>query len=241
MYVKSTVHYVQRTPCFFFPSTLPPAGGGKKNTEYEDGMASSGAAANNEHGDGCAILQLPYHDRRRADTALVLVDKHIWAKLGDRNWQVTTNKITGEDSYVVCGVDSVYPRSLHREAYLLQHGSIPLGYKVDHRNFVRTDCRLANLRECSSSMNACHRNKPQKRKAGAAPPTSRYKGVWRKKPRVLKDGKLSEESKPWVCEVSVQGKGKKHTSTHATEADAAKKYNEISKQWMGEYAVLNQV
>jgi hypothetical protein len=65
--------------------------------------------------------------------------------------------------------------------------------------------------------------------------------VWRKKPRVLKDGSLSEEKKPWVCEISVKDKNKKHTSTHASEVEAARKYDEVAKEWMGEYAVLNQV
>ena len=232
--------YRAYTLVFFFPASIPPVGGIKNKQAYSSLMATA-TKVNSEHSGGCAVVQLPYQDRRRVDTACVLVDKHIWAQLGDRNWTVLTDKITGEDSYVVCGVDSVYPKTLHREAYLLQHGSIPPGYKVDHKNWVRTDCRLANLRECTSSQNACHRRKPTKRQADAAPPTSRWKGVWRKKPRVLKDGSKSEEKKPWVCEISVKDKNKKFTSTHATEVEAAQKYNEIAREWMGEYAVLNQV
>ena len=58
---------------------------------------------------------------------------------------------------------------------------------------------------------------------------------------MLKSGRLSEESRPWVCEVAVKDKGQKHTSTHATEAEAALKYNEVAVAWMGEFANLNVV
>ena len=184
-------------------------------------------------------LALPYHDRRRVDKATVLVDAHVWAVFGNWHWVVLMDE-EGADSYVVCGVAGRCPRSLHREAYLLEHGGIEEGKVVDHKNTVRTDCRLVNLRAATRSENSCNRGKPRKRKGGAAP-TSQYKGVWRKKPRVLKSGRLSEERKPWVCEVAVKDKGQKHTSTHATEAEAARKYNEVAVAWMGEFANLNNV
>ena len=184
-------------------------------------------------------LNLPYYDHRRADKARVLVDASTWAVLGHRHWVVLTDKDTGGDSYVVSGPDLQHPRYLHREAHFMRHGAIGEGKVVDHRNRVRTDCTLANLRACTRSQNSCNRDKPQKRKGG--PSTSRWKGVWRKKPRVLKSGKPGTDAKPWVCEVAVKGQKQKHTSTHATELEAALKYNEIASEWMGDYANLNPV
>lgn len=189
--------------------------------------------------DQLVTLALPYRDRRRVDKAVVLVDARVWAAFGHWHWEVLIDRDSGEASYVVCGIDSRRPRYLHREAYLFEHGSIEDGKVVDHINNVRTDCRLANLRPATHSENSCNRRKPVKRKGGA--PTSQYKGVWRKRPRVLKSGRVREESKPWVCEVAVKGRGQKHTSTHATEAAAARRYNEVAAEWMGEFAKLNVV
>ena len=46
----------------------------------------------------------------------------------------------------------------------------------------------------------------------------------------LKSGKLGTDAKPWVCEV-VAKDGQKHTSTHASELEAALKHN----SWVGHY------
>ncbi len=189
--------------------------------------------------DKIVTLALPYRDRRRIDKATVFVDAHVWATQSHRHWEVLINDNTGEDSYVVSGIDAKRPRSLHREAYLMEYGEVPAGKIVDHINRVRTDCRLVNLRPATHSENSCNRDKPRKRKGGA--PTSQYKGVWRKRPRVLKSGRLREETKPWVCEVAVKDRGQKHTSTHATEVEAARKYNEVAAAWMGGFAKLNRI
>jgi len=182
-------------------------------------------------------LSLPFHDRRRCDRATVLCDAVHWVKLSQYHWVVLEDKLTGQPSYVMCNLHLSNPRSLHRECYVLEHGGIPSGKQIDHVNRIRTDCRSQNLRPCSASENACNRKKVLKRKGGAT--TSTFKGVWRKKPRTLKSGALKVDKKPWVCEVSVKEQGKKHTSCHKSEKDAARKYNEVAKGWMGDFCVLN--
>lgn len=184
-------------------------------------------------------LHLPYNDRRRHDRALVLVDAESWAQLSMYHWEVLEDAKTGEDSYVVCDMRTRCPRSLHREAFVLKHGPVPKGLLVDHENRRRTDCRLANLRLATPSNNACNRAKVHKRKGANA--TSTFKGVWRKRARVLQSGELRTDTKPWVCEVHLRSKGQKHTSCHTTEKAAARKYNEVAGEWMGEFAVLNVV
>jgi hypothetical protein len=186
-----------------------------------------------------ATLHLPYNDRRRSDRAMVLVDADAWVHLSKFHWVVTEAR-DGEPSYVVCDIHSRFPRSLHREAFILKHGEDSATNKlVDHINRRRTDCRSANLRAADHSQSACNRGKALKRKNG--PPTSQYKGVWRKKPRLLKSGKVKVHSKPWVCEVSVRDQGKKHTSCHTTEHEAALKYNQVAQEWMGKFVVLNDL
>jgi hypothetical protein len=71
------------------------------------------------------------------------------------------------------------------------------------------------------------------------PTSSKYKGVWKKRARVMKDGTFKAVKKPWVCEVKSQNR--KHTSCHATEVEAAEKYNQIATEWQGEYCVLNNI
>jgi hypothetical protein len=173
------------------------------------------------------------------DRAVVYCDADCWRQLQKYNWVVLEDTNSGEPSYVVCGIDSRAFRSMHRESYLIRHGSIPDGLLVDHINRVRTDCRTENLRTCNHSQSTCNRRKPVKRKG--APSTSQFKGVWRKKPRVSSDGTVLAISKPWVCEVHKKDQKKKHTSCHTDEKAAARKYNEIAGEWMGEYAVLNDV
>jgi hypothetical protein len=49
-----------------------------------------------------ATIYLPYHDRRRSDRAVVLIDVDCWAHLQQYPWVVLEDKETGEPSYVVC-------------------------------------------------------------------------------------------------------------------------------------------
>jgi hypothetical protein len=185
-----------------------------------------------------ATIYLPYHDRRRSDRAVVLIDVDCWAHLQQYHWVVLEDKETGEPSYVVCDLQSAHPRSMHRECYIRRHGEIPAGLVIDHANRVRTDCRTANLRACTKSENACNRRKPVKKHGNSS---SKYKGVWRKKARVLKNGLIRAEKKPFVCEVRVKAQKRKHTSCHADEKDAARKYNAVASEWMGKYALLNVI
>lgn len=138
-----------------------------------------------------ATIYLPYHDRRRSDRAVVLVDVDCWAHLQQYHWVVLEDKETGEPSYVVCDLQSAHPCSMHRECYIHRHGEIPAGLVIDHANRVRTDCCTANLRACTKSKNACNRRKPLKKKGSS----SKYKGVWRKKARVLKSSLIRAENK----------------------------------------------
>lgn len=63
------------------------------------------------------------------------------------------------DGYLVATIDN-HPHKLHRLAWLYVHGSCPSG-QIDHKNGVRTDNRLDNLRLATASEQAF--NKPVSR------------------------------------------------------------------------------
>jgi hypothetical protein len=44
----------------------------------------------------------------------------------------------------------------HRLAWFIHTGRLPIG-EIDHKNLIKTDNRIANLRECSRAQNAANR------------------------------------------------------------------------------------
>ena len=82
----------------------------------------------------------------------------------------STSKITGYVTIRVCG----YLYQAHRLAWFYVHGKWP-DAEVDHVNRIRTDNRIGNLRDASSTQNSCNSSMRSDNTSGA-------KGVfWSKK------------------------------------------------------------
>ncbi len=104
----------------------------------------------------------------------------------------------------------------HRLAWLYVHGHWPAAH-VDHINGVRSDNRLANLREASHAQNLAHRVKLDKdNKSG-------YRGVsWCK------------EKRKWAAEVRHNGQRRRLGRFDNIE-DAAKAYDAAAREMFGEF------
>ncbi len=109
----------------------------------------------------------------------------------------------------------------HRAAWVISFGRWPDG-EIDHINRVKTDNRLANLREFSATQNQWNR-------PGRANARSQYKGVaWHPK------------NQNWVARIRIWGK-RKHLGCFASERDAALAYNHAAKEAFQDFAFLNAV
>jgi hypothetical protein len=110
---------------------------------------------------------------------------------------------------------------LHR--LILEKNGIDLSNReVDHINGNRLDCRKINLRPCEIQEN---RQNVSKRKIA----TSQYKGVYYDKTR-----------EKWVCCISNKNIGQYRRRCNS-EIEAAKKYNELARDFFGEFAKLNDI
>jgi hypothetical protein len=92
----------------------------------------------------------------------------------------------GHKGYVVIGIDRRKYYG-HRLAWFYIHGEWPEEC-IDHKNGVKSDNRLANLRSATPRINNQNHRRPSRRN------TSGYLGVYRRK-----DGK-------WVAQIKVDGK-----------------------------------
>jgi hypothetical protein len=105
----------------------------------------------------------------------------------------------------------------HRLAWWLTHGWLPV--EIDHKNTIRTDNRLANLRPANSSLN--------KRNRAYGHGVSGYKGV-----------SPSKTSTPWRAYISPGGR-QQHLGHYHTAEDAARAYDAAARKQYGEYARCN--
>ena len=102
----------------------------------------------------------------------------------------------------------------HRLAFLMTYGYLP--EFLDHKNNIRHDNRLKNLRECTRSQN--NQNK-KKRKS-----SRKYIGVY----------KLPSGSWRATCK-------QKHIGCFDTEEEAAEAYNKRAIELFGEFAFTNKI
>lgn len=100
--------------------------------------------------------------------------------------------------------------------------------EVDHKNHDGLDNRRENLRLITK-----RQNQQNARKRGGEA-HSQYKGVSYFRPS------YSRTNNPWIAYIIVDGK-KKHLGCFATEASAAKAYNDAALLWFGDYASLNDI
>ena len=105
------------------------------------------------------------------------------------------------------------PQKLHRVLYAAVYGPIPKGLQVDHRNGVRSDNRITNLRLLPNALNA------QNRQQAHASSKTGVKGVsW--KPHIRK----------FIAQLCV-GSRVKHIGSYKTIAAARSAYAKAAAKW----------
>lgn len=120
---------------------------------------------------------------------------------------------------------------LHNEIWEKANGTgLPDGFLVDHINQDKLDNRRENLRLATRQDNEANKRKRRTQNGGAT--TSQYKGV-----TLMKD---RPRRKPWRATITVDRK-QRALGTYATEAEAARAYNEAAEEQFGEFAFLNEI
>jgi len=105
--------------------------------------------------------------------------------------------------------------SAHRLAWLYVHGKFP-STDLDHKNCVKTDNRICNLRECSKSENATNVGIRRTNKSG-------FKGVsWDK------------DRKKWRAKICIDGK-KKYLGHFITPELASAAYEAKARELHGDF------
>lgn len=100
----------------------------------------------------------------------------------------------------------------------------PRGMQADHRNRNTRDNRRCNLRVCTQAQN----NMNVLKRPGCS---SRFKGVSLHKPSGL-----------WFVQLGGGHNGAKKTVRYfADEIDAARCYNDLAREYYGEFAILNEI
>lgn len=134
-------------------------------------------------------------------------------------------KSTDQDGYIVVS-DFEYGRNDRmrgaRLVWVMHNGDIPEGMVVDHKNRIRTDNRLDNLRLATVQQNAANATRKDDFY------TSRYKGVQR------------DQWGRWLSTIWTGGTTRVLGQYDSEEA-AAHAYNLAAQEAYGEFAVLNDV
>lgn len=104
----------------------------------------------------------------------------------------------------------------HRLAWLITHGEWP-AFQIDHKNGVRHDNRISNLREASNAQNQANQPIRRTNKSG-------FKGV-----------SFDRLTGKWRADISIGGKGRYLGSFRDIE-DAAKAAAKAREKYHGEFA-----
>jgi len=141
-----------------------------------------------------------------------IIDTNKMEKVIAKNWTLNSH------GYVVTynfKRDCIYLARLLLE-------NIPDGLVVDHINRNKLDNRICNLRTVTVSINALNQDKRKNT-------TSRFKGVY-----------FHSVKRKWIARVKINY-NHVYGGIFKSEIEAAKKANELYKQYAGEFAVLNDV
>ncbi len=123
------------------------------------------------------------------------------------------------NGYLAMSINGSYYRA-HRLAWLYVYGEWPID-QLDHINAVRTDNRIANLRQCTHMENAQNTRLYSNNKSG-------FKGVY-----------LDKENNKWEASIRVNKK-LKHLGRFQDIADAAKAYADAAEKEFGEFKCLHR-
>lgn len=123
--------------------------------------------------------------------------------------------------YLIAQINSIKNIKLHRLVWFYMTGEWPKE-EIDHKNRIKTDNRLENLRLASRSQNEGNTKKAENQ-------TSRFKGV-----------SFAKREQRWYARL--------HTTEKVlslgyfnSERDAGIVYNEAAKKYFGEFACLNDI
>lgn len=139
-------------------------------------------------------------------------NKAIRSKIGSE-----AGRINDKGRYRVCIDGKDYLRS--RIVYIMHFGDIPNGLLIDHKNEIKFDDRIENLRLATNSQN---RNNTSNRRDN----NSGTKGVsWNK------------QNKKWVAQISYESKVR-HLGLFKNKEEAASVYKEAATKHHGEFAKI---
>lgn len=115
--------------------------------------------------------------------------------------------------------------SIHQLIIEFIFGKVKEGFEIDHKNQVKLDCRLQNLRVVTKRINRINRGLQLNNTTG-------YKGVSKHK----KNG-------TYVANIGKTGKNRngQYLGSYKTAELAAEAYNKAAIIRFGEYAVLNKI
>jgi hypothetical protein len=108
----------------------------------------------------------------------------------------------------------------HQIVYAIHHGYIPK--EIDHINKVKTDNRIENLRECTSSQNKGNIGLLSSNRTG-------YRGV-----------SLNKKTGFYHAQIKLNGR-QTYLGRFKDPEDAAKVYNSAARDHFGDFAFLNKV
>lgn len=166
-----------------------------------------------------------YWSSKKLGSLEILVDEDDYERTVKHPWGVL-KCISSDVLYVKCrGIDPLRPRkyfALHRFILGIDDPKV----FVDHKNGNGLDNRKDNLRISTNRDNCRNRGKQKNN-------TSGFKGVY-----------LIKSSSTYRCSFYIrEGLKRKHicSKTYKSPEEAARKYNELARQYHGEFAYQNPV
>ena len=138
-----------------------------------------------------------------------------WRKKPNRN--IVVGSIVGsydKDGYLETRLDRE-PLKIHRLAWFYVHGVWPDG-DIDHKNGIRADNRIDNLRDVTASENQCNRHTGRPNKSG-------FRGVV-----------YHSKTGRWTSRLMVKGKSYSF-GYHDSPQEASVLYEAAAKELKGEF------